>query len=162
MAEASAAPLLFCIEFLTSCGTNFLQVGIFFYTVQRFGWSLRANFTLAAGQGLFYVCGALTAHRLIGRVAPRLALAGIYSAMGFIALGGAFANSSAILAALLLVYAACSALGWPILEGLVSAGVPTRLLSRRIGVYNLVWSGAAQSCWPSTESSSKNGRSAHS
>lgn len=140
--QDTTAALLFCIEFLTSCGTNFLQVGIFFYTVQRFGWSLRANFTLAAGQGIFYVCGALTAHRLIGRVAPRAALAAIYAAMGLIAVGGAFANSSRALAALLLAYAACSALGWPILEGLLSTGVPTRLLSRRIGIYNLIWSGA--------------------
>lgn len=117
-------------------------MGIFFYTVQRFGWSLRANFTLAAGQGIFYVCGALTANRLIGRIAPRAALAGIYAAMALIAVGGAFADSSWVLAALLLAYSTCSALGWPILEGLVSTGVPTKLLSRRIGVYNLVWSGA--------------------
>ena len=84
------------------------------------------NFSLAAARALFYVVGALTAHRLSGRVAPRAALAAIYLSMSLIALCGAIFPYSATLAVLLVAYATFSALGWPILESLISTGMEER------------------------------------
>jgi hypothetical protein len=40
-----------------------------------------------------------------------------------------------------LAYTALMAIGWPILESLVSTGVDPRRLARRISAYNLVWAG---------------------
>jgi MFS family permease len=136
------ARLLFVVEFLTSCSTNFLQVGIFFYTQQRFGWTLRSNFLLAAAQGATYVCGAMSAGRLSTRWPARTALARLYVAMCLVGCLGAAFPRSWVLATLLPIYAGLGAMTWPILESLVSTGLESHALSRRIAVYNLVWSGS--------------------
>ncbi len=62
--------------------------------------------------------------------------------MAGVALAGAAFRGSAPIAVILLIYAWLSALGWPILEGLLSSGLESRALSWRIAVYNIIWSGA--------------------
>ena len=134
--------LAFAAEFLTSCGTNFLQVGIFFYTQQRFGWTLRSNFLLAAVQGVAYVVGAMNASRVRRRWSPHVTLIGIYAAMTVVAMLGALLPYSAVLATLLPLYAGLSALSWPVMESLISTGVQSEVLAGRIALYNLAWSAA--------------------
>jgi len=51
-------------------------------------------------------------------------------------------DSPPLLAAVLFVYSGLSAISWPALESLVSSGAGAHELSRRLGVYNCVWSGA--------------------
>jgi len=136
------ARLLFVVEFLTSCSTNFLQVGIFFYTQQRFGWTLRSNFLLAAAQGATYVCGAMSAGRISARWPARTALARLYVAMCLVGCLGAAFPRSWVLATLLPLYAGLGAMTWPMLESLLSTGLESHALGRRIAVYNLVWSGS--------------------
>jgi len=134
--------LLFSVEFLTSCGTNFLQVGIFFYTVHRFHWTLRDNFLLAAAQGVAYVLGAMNAHRLTRLWSRRAALTRLYFCMAAVALAAAMFPYSAVIAVVLTLYAGIGAMSWPLLESLVSGGLESGALGRRIGIYNLLWSGA--------------------
>src|ERR1700683_5182295 len=106
VSNTSAAPLLsraspdlrllFAVEFLSSSAANFLQVGIFFYTQQRFGWTLRDNFLLAAAQGVAYVLGAMNANRLTRIWPRRSALAGLYFCMMLVGLLGVMLPYSAV------------------------------------------------------------------
>lgn len=129
------------LEATASLGSNLLMVGIFFYTHDRYGWTPRDNLLLACGQGVVYIIGALLANGLSRRLGPRFALAGIYLLLAFCALGALLSPSPSLLVASLLAYVLFSGMNWPILEGLISAGLDAHLLSRRIGIYNLVWSG---------------------
>src|SRR5687767_8670170 len=115
--------LLYVVESLGSVGGNLLQVGIFFYTNRRFGWGLRENFTLAAAQGVVYVGGALLAQRVAARVAPTTVLSVLYVGLAAIASVPLVADSPRAVTAAVLAYTAMMAIGWPILESLVSTGV---------------------------------------
>ena len=134
--------LLFTVELLTSAAANFLQVGIFFYTTHRFQWSLRSNFLLAAVQGVTYVLGAMNANRLTRFWSRRDALTRIYFALCVVALLGAALPYSVALAILLPIYSGLAAMSWPMLEGLVSEGLESDALSRRIALYNVLWAAA--------------------
>jgi MFS family permease len=148
VAEVTSHPLkppmrravLFTIEALASAGTNLLISGIYFYMAHHYGWRLLDNFLLAAGQGLVYIGGALASHSVLDRLGTRRALAISYGLMSAMALGCVMARSSAAVTVLLLAYSGISVITWPILEGLVSVGLDSELMSRRISSYNLVWS----------------------
>jgi hypothetical protein len=131
--------LLYLVEGLASIGGNLLQVGIFFYTNRRFGWGLRENFTLAAAQGVVYVGGALLAQRVAARVAPTTVLGVLYVILAAIASLPLLADSPRAVTAAVLAYTAMMAIGWPILESLVSTGVDAGALAKRISTYNVVW-----------------------
>ena len=143
--DSAASPppvrVLYTAEGLCSIGGNLMQVGIFFYTNRRFGWGLKENFTLAATQGVVYVAGALLAHGLATRVAPRRALAAVCAVLSLIALASLATDSPRAMVAAVLAYTATIGLCWPILESLVSSGVDAQAMSRRISVYNVVWAG---------------------
>ncbi|HEX3356618.1 MAG TPA: MFS transporter [Tepidisphaeraceae bacterium] len=126
---------------LASASTNLLITAISFYTVHRFGWNLRQNFLLATGQGFFYVGGALLAHPISERVGRRVAVGWVYVAMGILALAAFILRTHpAFVTAMLLLYCFVSTIGWPMIESLVSTDVDSATLSRRVGMYNLVWS----------------------
>src|SRR5687767_9122622 len=135
--------LLFAVEALTSVGTNLLSIGIFFYTAHEFGWGLRQNFLLAAGQGVIYVVGALAAARLTARRRRQHAvLAAAYAMMGLIVWAAAVPGPRWAFVGVALAYTLFNGISWPILESLVSAGAPdARTLSRRVSAYNVVWAG---------------------
>ncbi len=130
-------------DFLTSLGANMLTVGIFFYTSHRFGWTLKQNFLLAVGQGSIYILMALLASPISNRLGRRATLTSFFLLMSASAAAAIFVNSPAVIAGLLLAYVGMSAVCWPVLESLVCMGLDATQLSRRVGQYNLVWSGAA-------------------
>ena len=134
---------VYAVEGLTSLSSSLLMVGVFFYTQFRFGWGARQNLLLAAAQGVAYIMGALLADRLtrwLGRI-PGLVL--LHMLMAALGLAGWFAASASAVTAVLIAYTFMAAANWPVLEGLISTGVDAHQLSRRIGIYNLVWSGVA-------------------
>ena len=135
------ARLMYTVEGLASVGGNLIQVGIFFYTNRRFGWGARENLTLAAVQGIVYVCGALLAHGVSSRIAPRTVLATVYALLAGIALSTLLTSSPAAMVAAVLAYTALIAVSWPVLESLVSTGLDAHALARRIAIYNVVWAG---------------------
>jgi MFS family permease len=134
-------PILYLIEACASIAANFMMVGIFFFMQDQFKWQSRANLLLAATQGAVYVIGALAATPLSKIFGRRKLLRILNSILAMLALAGFFFPGEKSMAAMVLAYAMFAACQWPALESLVSSG-PARLdLSRRISIYNLVWSG---------------------
>jgi MFS family permease len=134
-------PVYLC-ESLASIGAVMLTVGIFFFTEQYFHWGLKQNFLLATAQGSVYVVGSLAANVVARRFGRRRGLIGIYLAMTVLALLAAAATSPAWMVAALLAYVFCCALNWPPLESLAASGTDdAHEMSKRVGMYNLVWSG---------------------
>ena len=119
-----------------------LTVGIFFFTERYFRWGLAENFLLAAGQGAVYVVGSLAANKWAGRFGRRRGLIGLYLALTVTTLlAAASATRPAWLVVTLLAYVLLTAMCWPALESLVASDADARVMSKRIGMYNLVWSG---------------------
>ena len=134
--------LLYAVEGITSHSVALMLASIYFYTTGRFGWDSGKNFLLAGVLGVVYVAGALSAHAISTRLGRRRTLIVTYvlmSAAAACALAGR--DSPHYLVAALLFYSAASAVTWPALESLVSSGAAPGELSRRLGVYNCVWSG---------------------
>ena len=125
---------------LASVGSVMMSLGIFFFTEHYFRWGLRQNFLLAAGQGTVYVLGSLLADRLARRFGRRRGLIRVYLALTLVALLAAAAPTPAWMVIALLVYVFGIALTWPSLESLVTTGTDAHVMSRRVGMYNLVWS----------------------
>ncbi len=116
-------------------------LGIYFYTQAIFGWEMRRNLVLACCQGLFYVLGALSSHRLSDRIGRRPLLAAVNLAMLLVMIVGLAFSRPYVVASLIVVYSLLSAIQWPAMESLVSSGAAALALSRRIAVYNFIWSG---------------------
>lgn len=139
--ERPALPFsLFLVEALTASGTSLLVAAIYFYTAHQFGWGLKQNFLLATGQGAVYVVGALSAGALSRRIGKIRLLAIVYVCMAVLPLIALVVHSAPPLTILLLAYSFMSAIGWPILESMVSSGVGPGEMSRRQSIYNIVWS----------------------
>jgi len=133
----------YLIEGISSHAVALMLSSIYFYTTGRFGWRSAQNFLLAAVLGVIYVACALLAHAITSRLGRRQTLVAVYLAMSAAAAVLAFRHDSPpLLAAVLFVYSGLSAISWPALESLVSSGAGAHELSRRLGVYNCVWSGA--------------------
>ncbi|HEY1685045.1 MAG TPA: MFS transporter [Tepidisphaeraceae bacterium] len=125
---------------LASFGTAFLQMGFFFYSTNRWGWSPRKNLALAAVEGIVYIFGALLSstiairfgRRALGSVMPILfALIGVICA--------SFADRPEVVAPLLVLLGFLVATYWPGMESLVATGTDAHRMARRLAVYNLVW-----------------------
>jgi MFS family permease len=133
--------VLYAIEGCTSVGINLIQVGIFFYMFHRFGWGLAENLLLATGQGVSYVSGALAAAQVSRRLGRRKALVVLYLLMTAVMVAAMAVESAGVLAVILLLHTVLNGMNWPALESLVSSGVDAQTLSRRLAIYNVVWSG---------------------
>ena len=134
--------LVLIVEALSSIGAPLLQMGIFFYTSQIFGWSLWANFLLAMAQGATYTAGALLASRLSRWLGERRFLVVVLLAVSALALAAAIYDAEPFITAALIVYVFLIALTWPVLEAMISRTDDPHEMSRRIGIYNVVWAGA--------------------
>jgi len=122
-----------------SLGTTLLTLGIYFYTAHEFGWGAALNMTLAAGQGAAYTLGALLADPMQRRFGARGSLIALHVTLGILAALAMFAPAHWQFASILLVYVFIAACNWPMLESLVTAGADAREMSRRVGLYNIVW-----------------------
>jgi MFS family permease len=131
----------YVVDGLLSFAGNLLFIGIFFYTANVFKWELRRNFMLAAGQGVVYVIGALLAQRIARWMGNRRLLIVSNIALAAVCVVGTLAKSPAVMTAAIIVYVPLLALDWPVLESLASGATDPDEMSRRIGVYNLVWAG---------------------
>lgn len=132
---------LFAVEALGSVGGNLLQLGIFFYMQQRFGWGAEKNLLLSSAQGATYIFGALSAGRLSRRLGRVALLRRVQIVAAALALVGFLVDSPWAICAVLLLYSGTLAIQWPALESLVVHDASADELSRRISIYNLAWSG---------------------
>jgi len=131
----------YVVEGLTSLGTSLLMVGIFFYTEHHFGWGPLQNFCLAASQGCVYIVGALMTDRLAAVMGRRRLLVVVYALSALAAIGAWVARSPLAVAGALCAYTFITTMSWPAVESLVASGVDAQTMSRRVGIYNLVWAG---------------------
>jgi MFS family permease len=118
-----------------------LIVGIFFYTENRFGFSLTQNLLLACGQGAVYVVGSLSANRLQKKLGRRRLLVFDYALMALLAGCASLARSPGAVVGILLTYTAVVGTSWPALESLV-AGDDREAMARKLSIYNVVWASA--------------------
>ena len=66
----------------------------------------------------------------------------VYLIIAAAALVATVFTSPAIIVGVVLVFGFCTAISWPILEGLIATGTnDAHILSRRISIYNIVWAG---------------------
>src|SRR2546421_12993393 len=105
----------YVVEFITSIGTTLLSLGIFFYMKQEFGWGMKRNFLLAAGQGAVYAVGALCANPLQARLGRERLLIIVYALMGAIAATAIVIHTATVVAGALLAYVFVAAGNWPAL-----------------------------------------------
>jgi hypothetical protein len=133
--------LTYLIEGILSFAANLLFIGIFFYTKTVFHWTLLQNFLLAAGQGAVYIAASLSSQGLAKRLSDRGLLIFSNSALAAVSLVGVLVSSQAILTGVIIAYVPLMALNWPVLEAASAAGADPHTLSRRIGMYNLIWAG---------------------
>lgn len=135
--------MFYVVEGLTSHGVALMLSSIYFYTTGKFGWGSAHNYLLAAVLGVVYVAGALQSHAAATWLGRRRTLVWFYFLMSAVAwVAGVGGQSPWVLVPVLIVYSGLSAITWPALESLVSSGAAAGELSRRLGIYNCVWSGA--------------------
>jgi MFS family permease len=132
---------VFTLEALGSVGANLLMFGIFFYMQKRYGWGAKRNLLLASAQGVSYIIGALAINPLSLRISRRTLLIFLHAAMAGIACAGALLPNPILIVAFVLAYPLFSGAQWPLLESLIAIGASPEQVSRRISVYNIVWSG---------------------
>ena len=97
---------------------------------------------LVSAEGLFYLVGALLAERLAGKFGRRRTLLWLQGLLVLVTAAAWIWPVEKLIIAVLLIYTIISAAGWPIFESLIAAGADATALSRRMGVYNLIWSAA--------------------
>jgi MFS family permease len=131
----------FLIEGALSFAANLLFIGIFFYTKTVFHWTLVQNFLLASAQGAVYILASLASQKLAKRLGDRGLLIFSNVALAGVSLLGVLVSSQLILTAAIIAYVPLMALNWPVLEAASAAGADPHTLSRRIGMYNLIWAG---------------------
>ena len=131
----------YAIEGLLSFAANLLFVGIFFYTTKVFGWDLLRNFLLAAAQGAVYIAASLTSQKLAAILGGRRLLLFANVALAAVSLVGVFSSHVTILIAVIILYVPLMGLNWPVLEAAAAANADPHTMSRRIGLYNLIWAG---------------------
>ena len=133
---------VYLIEALLGLSANLILIGLFFYTSQQFGWAIYRNLLLVAGEGVFYVFGALSAGPISRKVGRRRLLVILQGLLATLCLTALFQPTPIVISVAALLYSGVSAAQWPLLESLASTGASGHLLSRRLTAYNLVWSAA--------------------
>src|SRR5262249_6071139 len=121
--------------------TTLLTIGIFFFTEHYFHWGLGQNLLLAAAQGFAYVIGSLASQHLAAKFGRRRGLIGVLVVLAAIPILAMKAPSAAVMVAALVIYMFFAAMVWPALESLVCSDADAHAMSRRVTLYNLVWSG---------------------
>jgi len=133
----------FVLEGLNSFATVYYFYYFYFFMRTEFGYGNKANLALAALNGAVYALMSWQG----GRFAQRF---GYFAALklGFGVMLGALAFGSQLHAAggqifVMAVTVAGMCFTWPSFEALVSEGETPAGVQRMVGIYNLMWSGAA-------------------
>ncbi len=132
---------VFTLETLGSVGGNLLMFAIFFYMQKRFGWGAKRNLLLASAQGVTYIIGALSINPLSNRFQRRTLLIFLHAILAAGVFVGAIVSNPVLIVILVLCYPLFSAAQWPLLESLIAIEATPAEMSRRISIYNIVWSG---------------------
>jgi hypothetical protein len=131
----------FLIEGILSFACNYLFIGVFFYTAEVFKWDLVRNFLLASAQGAVYMLSALNSQRFARLLGARRLLIFSHIALALIALVGVLVSNHIVLTIVIIAYVPLIAINWPVIESAAAANADPHTLSRRIGLYNIIWAG---------------------
>ena len=130
------------VEFLASVAGTFMAVGLPFYNTHIFHWGLRGNSLMAVMQGTVYVAASLSANMVQSHLGRVKLLRLLYAAMCLAAVLAFLFPCVGLMVAVALVYGVCAGICWPMLESLIAGTASGEALSRRLGLYNVVWSSA--------------------
>jgi hypothetical protein len=130
------------VEFLASVAGTFTAVGLPFYSTHIFHWGLRGNSLMAVMQGTVYVAASLSANRIQSKAGRVTVLRWLYAAMCAAAVLAFLFPHVGLVVVAVLAYGACAGICWPMLESLIAGTAGGEALSRRLGIYNVVWSSA--------------------
>lgn len=138
---------IYLVESLNSLAGTLLSVGAAFYMTDHFGWGMRQNFMLAAGQGLVYVPAALLAGKISRKLGSKTAICIANAVLLTLSVIACLLSQRATVAvgvgvaATLLAYTFSIGTTWPVLEGMIATGSATGL-AKRLAIYNVVWPAA--------------------
>ncbi len=135
--------IYFCLEGVNSFATTYFFYYLFFHLRDQFHFGSAQNLAVCALQGLVYTVCAWFGGRFSQRAGYFVALPlGCGVMAGALVLMACVDPVPALLGGLCLwTFGVCFT--WPTLEALASEGEPAGRLQRMIGIYNLVWAGAA-------------------
>jgi MFS family permease len=133
----------FVLEGMNSLATTYYGYYLFFYLKEAFGFGNLENLAAAALYGLLYTVAAWWCGRFAQKFGYFRALKTGFCAMALSLTAGFFLGKAWEQILVMLGWTIGMCFTWPTLEALVSEGAPPRELQRLIGIYNLVWSGAA-------------------
>jgi len=82
---------------------------------------------------------ALSSEKVARIVGRRRLLIASHLVLAAITLAGVLISNHALLTVVIICYVPLIAMNWPVIESAVAANADPHLLSRRIGLYNLIW-----------------------
>jgi predicted MFS family arabinose efflux permease len=135
--------IYFSLAGLNSFAATYFFYYLFFYLHEQFKFGNARNLAVCALHGLIYTFSAWYGGRYSQRAGYFVALPLGTGIMGASLVAASLLNSVAGLLGCLAVWSFGVCFTWPTLEALVSEGEPPARLQRMIGIYNLVWAGAA-------------------
>ncbi len=143
MTHRQLKPWYFVLEGLNSFATALYFNYLFFFMQSQFEFDDRHNLSLSALNGLLYTATAWYGGRHGQRRGYFSALRIGFSLMLVALAVGFFLGTAWAHVAIMLVWTFGICFTWPTLEALVCDHEPPGRLPRMIGIYNLVWAGAA-------------------
>ena len=133
----------FALAGVNSFATVFYSNYLFYFMRERFGFGNLDCLGLSALMGFLYTFAAWWAGRFAQRRGYFLSLGigcgGMAAALG----AGLFAPTAPAQMLVLVAWTVAVCFTWPPLEALATEGETPEGLGRMVGIYNLVWSGAA-------------------
>jgi hypothetical protein len=132
----------YLLEALNSCAACYYFYYLFFYLQKHFGFTNVGNLTFCALNGFVYVFSAWRGGKFGERHGYFTALTLGFCTMIVALLSGSRFEAINAQIVVMIVWTIGVCFTWPSLEALVTESGSMRHLPRRIGIYNLVWSGA--------------------
>ncbi|MCC7192659.1 MAG: hypothetical protein IT444_07750 [Phycisphaeraceae bacterium] len=131
--------ILIILTFFESLVTVLVERGVYFYSQAQLGFNDVQNLWLALGNGVFYVLGAMSVHRLTHKYAEKTLLTGILVGHIICHLSlTATIYMPVFLASNFLLFYVTGA-KWPLIESYVSAGRDARQTADAVGKFNVSW-----------------------
>jgi MFS family permease len=134
---------IFVLEGLNSFATSFFFNYLFFYLHRYLGLSSFDNLLFGALNGLVYMIAAYFGGLFGQKHGYFLGLRIGFGLMAASLIAGSFLSSPLLLGAVMVFWTLGMCFTWPTLEALISEKEAAARLPKRLGVYNVVWSGAS-------------------
>jgi len=133
----------YVIEGFNSFSTVIYAYYLYFFMERVFGFDNKANLALAALNGVICMVSSWLGGRFSQRFGYFTALKLGFGTMTAALAAGSLVHSASGQIAIMAAFVIGMCFTWPTLEALVSEGETPLNLPRRVGLYNVVWAGAA-------------------